>query len=166
MQLKLAEINDLGIIDEIYKNAIENMIKHNIFQWDEFYPSKNILRDDIVKKQLYKIIIEENIISAFVLNKEYDKEYLGGKWKYNGNNFIVLHRLCINTKYQNKGIGTKIMLYIENYLKIRGVKSIRLDAFSKNPIALKLYNNLGYKKTGEVNWRKGLFVLFEKIIND
>jgi len=164
MELKLAEINDLDFINNIYINAIKNMIKNDIFQWDEIYPSRNLLKDDIEKKQLYKIIFDKNIISAFVLNKEYDKEYINGEWEYNGNNFIVLHRLCLNIQYQNKDFGTKIMLYIENYLKNNSIYSIRLDAFSKNPIALKLYNKLGYKKVGEANWRKGLFILFEKIL--
>lgn len=164
MDIKLAEIEDLDVIDDIYRNAIENMIKNNIFQWDEIYPQKNILEDDILKKQLYKIIYDKKIISAFVLNKEYDQEYFNGKWEYNGDNFMVLHRLCLDTEYQNIGLGTKIMLYIEDYLKNKNVNSIRLDAFSKNPIALKLYNKLGYGKTGEANWRKGLFFLFEKIL--
>ena len=164
MELKLAEIEDLEVINGIYKDAIEKMINNNIFQWDETYPNKNILEDDIKNKQLYKIIYDNNIIATLVLNKEYDKEYLDGKWEYNGNNFMVLHRLCINTKYQNKGFGTKIMLFIEEYLKNKGVNSIRLDTFTKNPIGLRLYNKLGYKKVGEANWRKGLFILFEKIL--
>jgi ribosomal protein S18 acetylase RimI-like enzyme len=162
MKLKLAKIDDLNIIDEIFKNAIENMVKNNIFQWDEIYPNRNILEDDILKKQMYKIIIDHNIVSVFVLNKECDKEYSNGDWEYSGNDFMVLHRLCVNNKYQNKGFGTKTMLSIENYLKNKSVKSIRLDAFSKNLIALKLYNKLEYKKAGEANWRKGIFYLFEK----
>jgi ribosomal protein S18 acetylase RimI-like enzyme len=56
------------------------------------------------------------------------------------------------------------MLYIEDYLKSKNINSIRLDAFSKNLIALRLYNKLGFKKVGEVNFRKGLFILFEKVI--
>lgn len=164
MELKLAEVNDLDIINNIYKNAINNMINNNIFQWDEIYPNKYILEDDIKKKHLYKIILENNIISAFVLNKEYEKEYLDGKWEYIGNNFMVLHRLCLDIKYQKKGFGTKIMLLIEEYLINKGINAIKLDAFSKNPNAIKLYNRLGYKKVGEANWRKGLFILFEKII--
>ena len=77
---------------------------------------------------------------------------------------MVLHRLCINTKYQNKGFGPRTMLYIEKYLKNKGIDSIRLDAFSKNSIALRLYNKLGYKIVGEANWRKGLFYLFKKTL--
>jgi ribosomal protein S18 acetylase RimI-like enzyme len=54
------------------------------------------------------------------------------------------------------------MLMIEELLREKGVESIRLDAFSLNPVALGMYNRLGYKKVGEVIWRKGLFYLFEK----
>jgi len=164
MELEPVKIEELTSIIDIYKNAIKTMLNNNIFQWDEFYPDKEILENDINKKQLYKITLNNDIISTFAINKEYDMDYLDGKWEYNGNDFVILHRLCVNPKYQNKGFGTKTILRIEEYLKDNGIKSIRLDTFSKNPIALRLYGKLGYKKTGEANWRKGLFFLFEKIL--
>jgi RimJ/RimL family protein N-acetyltransferase len=164
MEIQLAKIDDLNNIVKIFKTAIENMIKNDIFQWDEIYPNENVLINDIRKKQMYKVIIDNNIISIFVLNKEYDNEYSNGIWEYNGNNFMVLHRLCVNIEYQNKGFGTKTMIRTEEYLKNNGIESIRLDTFSKNKSALKLYEKLGYKKTGEANWRKGLFYLLEKVL--
>jgi ribosomal protein S18 acetylase RimI-like enzyme len=111
---------------------------------------------------MYKIILDNNIIAVFVLNKECDEEYSNGLWEYKGDNFMVLHRLCVNTEYQNKGFGTRTMVCIEEYLKNAGIESIRLDTFSKNQAALRLYDKLGYKRTGEANWRKGLFYLLEK----
>jgi ribosomal protein S18 acetylase RimI-like enzyme len=54
------------------------------------------------------------------------------------------------------------MAFIEETLRARGVKAVRLDAFSLNPFALRLYERLGYEKTGEVTFRKGLFYLYEK----
>ena len=54
MELKLAEINDLDFINNIYINAIKNMIKNDIFQWDEIYPSRNLLKDDIEKNNYIK----------------------------------------------------------------------------------------------------------------
>ncbi|MDR0828921.1 MAG: GNAT family N-acetyltransferase [Prevotellaceae bacterium] len=164
MELQLAKIEDLNIIEKIFKNVIQNLTDNNIFQWDEIYPNATILEIDILKNQLYKIIFENNIISAFVLNKEFDKEYGNGKWNYCGENFIILHRLCVDTAYQNKGYGEKTMLLIEDYLKNNGIQAIRLDVFPQNNYAMKLYNKLGYRKTGEAHWRKGLFYLFEKII--
>jgi RimJ/RimL family protein N-acetyltransferase len=162
MKLQLAKTDDLNNIIKIFQNVIENMIKNNIFQWDAMYPNENILADDIRKKQMHKIVFDNNIISLFVLNKEYDEEYSNGLWEYKGDNFMILHRLCVNTEYQNKGFGTRTMICIEEHLKNTGIESIRLDTFSKNQAALKLYDKLGYKKTGEVNWRKGLFYLLEK----
>jgi ribosomal protein S18 acetylase RimI-like enzyme len=162
MEMQLAKMDDLDSIVKIFKNAIENMIKNDILQWDEIYPNEDILADDVRKNQMYKIIFDNNIVSAFVLNKEYDEEYENGIWEYDGNNFMVLHRLCVNTEYQNKGFGARTMKCIEEHLKNTGIESIRLDTFSKNQAALKLYEKLGYKKTGETNWRKGLFYLLEK----
>jgi RimJ/RimL family protein N-acetyltransferase len=140
------------------------MRANNIFQWDKTYPNESILREDIVKEQMYAGILNKEIVSAFVLNKEFNDDYLNAKWKYKGDDFIVLHRFCVNLSFQNKGIGTKTMLMIEEYVKNQGVQSIRLDTFSKNPFSLKMYAKSGYKKTGEANWDKGLFYIFEKIL--
>jgi ribosomal protein S18 acetylase RimI-like enzyme len=109
-------------------------------------------------------MLNNEIVSIFVLSKEFDKEYLKAQWEYKNDDYIVLHRICVKVNFQNKGIGTKTMKMIEEKMKEEGIKSIRLDAFSKNPYSLRMYNKLGYKKVGEANWRKGLFYIFEKMV--
>ena len=108
--------------------------------------------------------INREIASVFVLNKEYDEEYNNMNWKYKDASFYILHRLCVNPKFQNQGIGTNTMRLIEEFLRDEGIETIRLDSFSLNPFALKMYEKAGYLKVGEANWRKGLFYLFEKLI--
>ena len=76
--------------------------------------------------------------------------------------FYVIHRLCVNPKFQNQGIGTQTMKHIEKQVLSKGIDVIRLDAFTLNPFALKMYEKLGYTKVGDVNWRKGKFHLMEK----
>ncbi|MDE5781539.1 MAG: GNAT family N-acetyltransferase, partial [Lachnospiraceae bacterium] len=78
--------------------------------------------------------------------------------------YYIIHRLCVNPLYQNKGIGRKTMQYIEKILRDRDVQAIRLDVFSKNSYAIKLYEHMGYSKVGLANWRKGEFYLMEKYI--
>ena len=56
------------------------------------------------------------------------------------------------------------MDFIEKVLMEKGIEAIRLDVFSKNPYALKLYEQCGFRKTGEANWRKGKFYLMEKYL--
>lgn len=109
-------------------------------------------------------VVDNKTACAFVLNSDYDEEYINGNWKYRNESFSIVHRLCVNPDFQNQGIGTHSMLLIEKILRKDGIESIRLDAFSLNPFALKLHEKIGYIRVWEANWRKGLFYLYEKKI--
>jgi GNAT superfamily N-acetyltransferase len=154
---------DFNAVVQIYKNAVRALIENNIYQWDELYPDEHILLDDIAKGAMYAALHEGNVVSVFVLNREYPEQYLEGKWRC-GDNYIILHRLCVNPRYQRKGVGTRTMLQIEELAKEQGFSALRLDAFSENPFALKIYEKLNFSKTGEVKARKGTFYLFEKAL--
>ena len=162
MKIRRAELEDLNIIIDIFKSAINAMNGNNILQWDEIYPDNTILEQDILKKQMYVGIKEDIIVSVVVVNNEFDEQYKNGNWKYDNERFAVIHRLCVNLIYQNQKTGKNTIIMIEDLLQKEGIQSIRLDAFSLNPYALKMYETLGYQKVGETNWRKGLFYLLEK----
>ena len=72
--------------------------------------------------------------------------------------------LVVHPDFQNRGIAVATMKELEKQIKDMKINTIRLDAYSQNPYALKLYEKLGYVKTGEARWRKGLFYLYEKKI--
>jgi ribosomal protein S18 acetylase RimI-like enzyme len=162
MKIRKAELKDLNIIIDIFRNAINVMNYNSIDQWDEIYPTNTILEQDILRKQMYAVIKDDTIVSVVVVNNEFDEQYKNGNWQYDNERFAVVHRLCVNPIYQNQKIGKETMIMIEDLLRKEGIQSIRLDAFSLNPYALKMYETLGYQKVGEANWRKGLFYLFEK----
>lgn len=162
--IRNAVLEELDLIADIYGKAVEKMNHTGIFQWDDIYPDREILQKDILNKHMFVGEIEGRIASVFVLNQECDEEYRDGAWQYRKASFYILHRLCVNPDFQGKGVGAATMELIEGILQKKGIETIRLDAFSLNPIALAMYHKLGYKKVGEVNWRKGLFYLFEKKI--
>ena len=160
IELRKAELEDWDIVTDIYRQAIQEMNNKNIRQWDEIYPDDLILKEDILKKEMYVGIVDKTIVSAVVINREFDEDYRAGHWQ--SDCFAVVHRLCVHPAYQNKKIGRDTMSQVEVLLRSEGIRSIRLDTFSRNPYALNLYGVLGYEKVGEVNWRKGLFYLLEK----
>lgn len=165
LEFRLAVKNDLNIIYSMFRNAIDKMNESSIFQWDNIYPNKETLQNDIEKSQMYIGFINDKIVSAFVLNKECDKEYENGKWQYN-NEYLVVHRLCVLSEFQNCGVGTLTMKHIEKIAKTWGVEAIRLDCFTKNPYAVRMYQKLGYNTVGFADWRKGKFYLMEKSIKN
>jgi len=160
--VRKANSKDICTVLEILKKAISVMDANGISQWDDIYPDETILYDDIQNGQMFLGEIDGKIVSVFVLNQECDEEYKNGNWNDKQSSFAVIHRFCVNANFQNIGIGTKTMQIIEEMVKEKNIEAIRLDAFSLNPYALKMYKNLGYINAGEVNWRKGLFYLFEK----
>lgn len=164
IEYRIAGIDDLDNICSMVKAAVDTMTEQNIFQWDDLYPAREDFENDIHKRQLYIGLAEETIAVIYVLNQECDEEYRNGDWKYTDTPFYVIHRLCVNPVFQNKGIAKNTLLHIEEQLKSMGAGAVRLDVFSENPFALKLYDGLGYIRTGSAHWRKGEFYLMEKRI--
>ena len=161
-QYRLGTMDDLDEIFSVVQAAIENMDQNNIPQWDEKYPDREILEEDITKKELYVGILEGKIAVLYVLNRECDPEYQDGQWNYPNDTYYVVHRLCVNPAVQNHGVGKKTVQHIEQEVVQRGIQSIRLDVFTRNPYALQLYDKMGFWIVGHADWRMGRFYLMEK----
>ena len=163
--IEFKRVTDISHIDDIfavYSAAILTMEQDGIFQWDEFYPDKQTIAEDIVKNQMFIGLDGDEIAVCFVLNSECDAQYQNGKWSYPDSKFNVIHRICVHPKFQNKGIATQTLKYIETFCKTNGYETIRIDCFTENPYSRKLYDKAGYLVVGYANWRKGKFELREK----
>ena len=164
MEFRKASENDIEEICRLIKGAIDVMEKNGIPQWDEVYPAREDFLNDIKAESLYVGIIDGKIVVIFALNKCQDEAYFSADWTYDGDSFCIIHRLCVNPKFQNQGIAGQTLRYIEEKLIRDGVKAIRLDVFTQNPFALRLYEKDGFCKTGSADWRMGKFILMEKLL--
>lgn len=157
-------INDLSGSFNVVQNAIKGMQGQGLDQWDEIYPDQTVIENDIAKDHAYGFFEDQHQCAYIVLNEESPAEYETVHWKKVTGKFLIVHRLCVAPQSQGKGIARKLMHYSENYAKEQGYTSIRLDTFSKNPAAIRLYEDLGYSKMGTVNFRKGTFYVYEKLM--
>jgi ribosomal protein S18 acetylase RimI-like enzyme len=166
MHYRLAEEQDIDSICDLIKSAIAEMERNNIHQWDEIYPTKEDFLDDIRKRTLYIGTADDSadstIAVVYAINKDSDEQYQNGTWTYPDAYYRIIHRLCVNPAFQNRGVAKETLTHIENTLRVSGIETIRLDVFTENPFALKLYRKNGYKETGTAHWRKGTFLLMEK----
>ncbi len=162
---RLAEEGDLDEICALVQAAVAEMERRGIFQWDEIYPAREDFLNDIKSRSLFigqtEFQSTKRIAVIYVLNKECDEEYKTAAWTIQGD-WRVLHRICVHPDFQNQGIAKMTLAHIEQKARDLGAASIRLDVFSQNPFSQRLYERAGYRKTGEANWRKGLFYLMEK----
>lgn len=168
-----ASESDLDEVFALVKAAIAVMDSQGIPQWDEVYPAREDLLRDI---QAASLFVGETasagdgggrggkrIAVIYVLNTECYEGYENAAWQCS-DGFRVIHRLCVHPDFQHQGIARQTLSHIEQEAVRFGATSLRLDTFSLNPYSLRLYEHAGYRKTGEAQWRKGLFYLMEKVL--
>lgn len=158
-------------VEEIYaltKSCAKHLIENDIFQWNEHYPSLEVLKKDIELQQLYKLEIDNVIVGIIVLTEIEDVEYKNVKWLTENNNNLYIHRLAVYPNFQGKGYGKQLMDFAENFAKKNSYNSVRLDTFSQNLRNLKFYKNRNYKQLESIYFPKQSkfpFYCFELVLN-
>lgn len=162
MNCRLGTKDDIEAIVNLIHAAIEEMERHGIYQWDELYPTAEDFAEDIEKGNLFVAEEAGELVAIYVINKESDDEYKTADWHYSDETAYILHRFCVSPKFQGKSVGRQLLSEIESQVRNMGYESIRLDAFTENPFAQRLYRHNGYEARGFADWRKGRFDLMEK----
>jgi ribosomal protein S18 acetylase RimI-like enzyme len=149
----------------LVREAIRQMDSQGIAQWDERYPTREILAKDIEGGEMHILESEGKAAGIIVLSEHQEPEYAAVQWRFPGP-ALVIHRLTVHPAFQRRGLASRLMDFAEEWAAARKYACIRLDAFSKNPGACALYANRDYRKAGIVRFRKGDFLCFEKAVDD
>lgn len=159
MLFRKALLSDLKECFGVIEAARGYMLQQGIDQWDELYPEISDVEEDIRLNQLRVGVVDNRIVVIYALN-EMGEGYEIGDWEYDLPYYVV-HRLCVHPDYQGKHVARSTLKQIVKEALLAGKEALRLDVFSLNPAALCLYEHFGFKKTGEISYRKGIFYLME-----
>ncbi|EZH66152.1 hypothetical protein DH09_09430 [Bacillaceae bacterium JMAK1] len=165
MMIRLAGMEDLSGVVAIAKRATTLMNDEGSDQWNDEYPTLHHFAQDIKKQSLY-VYVEERIEGFIVINQEFAKEYHQLSWRHLDTESITLHRLAVNPTVRNKGIAEMLFRFAETEALNQQLKSIKVDTYSLNTKAQKLFHKLGYSQVGELQTeaREEPFFYYEKAI--
>ena len=151
-------------IMSIIREAIENMERVGVVQWNTSYPTSSIIENDILTRTGYVLEDEEGIVAYVCVNEDQPIEYADIEWEGKKGRCCVIHRLVVSPKKQGQGLAKQLIEAYEKKAKEDGFTSIRLDTYSKNPISMRLYPKMGYILRGEVHFFHHMdeFPVFEK----
>lgn len=167
MEIVKGRTEDVFAVMEIIRRSILHMEEEGIYQWCiSTYPTVQIVKCDAAGGELYLLKDGPNYLACLTLNEEQSPEYETLPWSYDGRKVLVIHRLVVDPPVQGRGIAKTMMAFAHRCAVNDGYSSIRLDAYSGNPRALKLYEGLGYQKAGQVFFpaRELPFYCYEKEI--
>ena len=160
--IKHAEKQDLDSIMALCQAVTKDMLARGIDQWDAKYPTRDIFAKDIEARTMHVLWQGTEMLGVIVLNQEQEPEYETINWQIQNHSMGVIHRLMVHPKAQGQGFATQLLDFAENLAKRSGFGAIRLDVFSENPVAVRLYEKRGYRRAGSVAFRKGEFFCMEK----
>lgn len=149
MNIRLVEENEIDKVLELYKVVVKDMNVNGLYNWNEKYPNEEIVKKDVNNKCLYVGEEEGTLVAIAAIDEKIDESYKSVHW-HEKISFFSFHRIAVHPSFNGRGYAKKMISFAEELGKKKGYKSIRIDTYSKNTKAIKLYESLGYENVGDV----------------
>lgn len=165
MNLRQAKQAERSIIWEIILYAIEQRRLDGSRQWQDGYPNKTTIQEDLDNDHAYVVTDNEDVLAyaAIIFDKEPAYENIEGKWLTDGD-YAAIHRVASSELAKGKGVATKLFQLIEALCINKNVYSIKVDTNFDNMPMLRILEKLGYTYCGEVYFKGGARKAFEKVL--
>ncbi|MDG1398543.1 MAG: GNAT family N-acetyltransferase [Polaribacter sp.] len=170
MKLRSSTLIDTPRIIEIINDAKALLKSLNIDQWQNGYPNKEQIENDIQNNESYVVVNHENQIMAttmFTKRPEHTyKNLKNGNWLIDESSpYGVIHRLAMAKEHRGLGIAKFIFEELHQKLEKSNIKSLKIDTHEENLGMQSLIKKMGYKYCGIIYTNYGAKRLaFEKII--
>ncbi|MBE5809825.1 MAG: GNAT family N-acetyltransferase [Clostridiales bacterium] len=150
--LTKATQTDFTPICALYQSvcAVMNAAGNDQWVWGE-YPNEDFLQKSLDAGTLYIAKEDGALLCAVTVDTHFDPEYETVNWLF-GTKPGAFHRLAIAPEHQGKGLGRKIIADVCEILLGMGCNTLRIDTYSNNESAQKLYAAIGMRKAGEVRF--------------
>ncbi|MCF0168694.1 MAG: peptide-methionine (S)-S-oxide reductase MsrA, partial [Bacteroidales bacterium] len=158
-------ISDVPRLMEIVAGAQARLKAAGVDQWQDGYPTANLISSDIEKGNCY-VLQKDSAIEGFaVIIFADDPNYsvIRGEWLSQGIPYCVIHRMAVAEESLRCGIGRRFYLYAEQLCAERGIEVLRVDTHKDNLLMRHLISRMGYQYCGVINLASGAERLaFEK----
>ncbi|WP_238884064.1 GNAT family N-acetyltransferase [Clostridium sp. YIM B02551] len=156
---------DMKEIMNIISQAQAYFKEQGIDQWQNNYPSVETINNDITNEHSYVLLKDNNIVATAAISFDGEKTYdtiYEGQWVSN-NEFAVIHRIAVHSKYKGLGLSSEIIRNVEEICLNKGVYSIKVDTHEENLSMQKLLRKNSFKYCGIIYLEDGSKrIAFEK----
>lgn len=165
LQFRPAAIADIEQITTIIAQAQRQMRLAGSEQWQDGYPSREVVERDIAVVCGYVLECDGEVAAyiAAAFDGEVAYDGIHGEWG-SDEPYVVAHRLAVADRMKKQGVATLMMRHVEQLALSRGVRSFRADTNFDNHYIQKMFGNLGFVYRGEVFFRGAPRRAYDKTI--
>ncbi|MBR5515805.1 MAG: tRNA (guanosine(46)-N7)-methyltransferase TrmB [Clostridia bacterium] len=157
LEIRKAEACELDRIMEIVAQAQEYMKEAGFCQWDNGYPSRELIEKDIKDENRYVVCHNNTIMASagLFMGEEPDyKEIYEGEW-LNSSPYISIHRICVDNKFKGMGLGGAVVRHCEDIARKNNIRNIRCDTHEENLSMRRMLEKNGFVYCGIIHLADG-----------
>ena len=150
-EIRRSELSDVSAIMELIADAQQFLRSCGVDQWQDGYPTAQIIEQDIALGQSYLCVEQGRVVATAVLSAAGEPTYstIEGRW-LNENGYVVVHRLAVSAAATRRGLARVMMSYAEEFAKSMGLNDIRVDTHRDNKVMQHLLERLDYQFCGQI----------------
>lgn len=140
-----------------------------IDQWQDGYPSEDILAEDIQLGRIYVYDDDGAIASITVMTEQPEPIYdtLEGEWQSN-EPYLTIHRMALDDAHRHGGLAAKIVEQAVSMAKSMRLSAVRADTHRGNAVMRRFLEKSGFSERGIVTYEMKagdpLRVAYERLI--
>ena len=168
MLVRKTSREDVKKICEIIDQAKQYMKNSGIDQWQNGYPSTEVIEQDIDCGVGYVACANDGKVvgyEAVVLTGEEAYTQIADEMWHTSNNYVVVHRLCVLSDVRRSGIAIELMRFAEVHALKHGIRDFRIDTHKGNVRMLAMLKKLGFEHVGTIRYDSGLREAFDLKFN-
>ena len=143
---------DVDSIVNILSEARTTIASLGIDQWQNGYPSKDVVLDDIRKERSYVVVgKDDRICGTFALIKDGEPTYrkiYEGSWLTGESPYVALHRIAIAKAFRGQGLAEEIIRFLEQTGHACRASGVRVDTHTGNIPMRKMLERNGFSYCG------------------
>ena len=154
-KIRKARLSDLDRIMEIFEGAKQIMrASGNHNQWNDGYPSTDIIKKDIAEENCYVLYDDIEILGTLTLLPGPDPtySYIEGSWP-DDEPYHVIHRIA--TAVPGRNVAKQMFDWAFEHISLMGCRIIRIDTHRDNCIMKHILNKYGFSMCGVIYLENG-----------
>lgn len=170
MLIRKTTKEDIKEIMPIFDEARGTIAALGIDQWQNGYPSEEVILADVEKNQSYLCELDGRACGTFAMLENGEPTYdiiYDGSWLTGdeSQDYIAIHRVAISVSSRGSGLSGKIIGYAADLAREKGRRSLRIDTHRGNVVMRRMLEKNGFFHCGTIYLENGdERVAYEKLI--
>ena len=162
--LEIAKRQDYETCCRIINEGRSFQREQGFVQWDETYPTPEMISHDIDIEKGYVLKLDGEIAGYMFIDFSGEPAYLNikGEWRSN-QPYGVVHRMAFGKGFQGRGLSNIAFELIEKLCLEKGVKYIRIDTDFPNKRMQHVLTKNGFVNCGIIEFQ-GEKLAYDKLL--